>query len=201
MEATFLNIVSRVCGPGWAAGYVRRLPVDGSERRFARVTCGALSVVVVDSSREMEKIQSYVNVSRILRAHGFSAPEVYDVDYEAGYLVVEDLGMMTLGQRGAHDSAKRFHYCEKVIDMLPELQAIPEDACLERYSVERLLEELSICTTWHFRGLPSFREGHDRVACPRRADPGRMRVQRPEREEGLRDEETTYTRADRGKAA
>jgi len=39
------------------------------------------------------------------------------------------------------------------------------------------------------------------LACPRRADPGRMRVQRPEREEGLRDEETTYTRADRGKAA
>ena len=39
------------------------------------------------------------------------------------------------------------------------------------------------------------------LACPRRAGPGRMRVQRPEREEGLRDEETTYTRADRGKAA
>ena len=40
-----------------------------------------------------------------------------------------------------------------------------------------------------------------KVACPRKADPGRMRVQRPKRERGLEDEEATHTGADSTEAA
>ncbi len=39
------------------------------------------------------------------------------------------------------------------------------------------------------------------LACSRAPDPGRKRVQRPEREEGLEDEEATHARTDRAEAA
>jgi hypothetical protein len=39
------------------------------------------------------------------------------------------------------------------------------------------------------------------MACPRAAEPGRMRVQRPQKGEGLEDEKATQSRTDRAKAS
>jgi N-acetylmuramate 1-kinase len=141
--------IGRLCGSKWEFAEVSYLPADASDRRFIRLSIKGATLIVVDSSLEKRKIPAYVAISSLLREYGFSAPTVYNVDYDSGYLVVEDLGLETLGKIAARDPGNRAKLCESVIEILPALQTIPQSPLVYEYSVDRLLDELKIYLKWY----------------------------------------------------
>jgi aminoglycoside/choline kinase family phosphotransferase len=105
----------------------------------------------MDAPPPQEDIRPYVAVGAMLRALGFSAPQIYAEDCDKGFLLIEDFGDDTytrLLARGADETA----LYSLAIDTLIELQrAVAADRPpeLPPYDEERLLTEAALLVDWY----------------------------------------------------
>ena len=93
---------------GWAENAPKVLAGDASFRRYYRLLDGTRRAVLMDAPPPQEDVGPYVTVAGILRAHGFSAPEIYAEDRANGFLLIEDFGDDTytkLLAKGADETA------------------------------------------------------------------------------------------------
>ena len=66
---------------------------DASFRRYFRILDGmGKSWIAMDAPPEKENSQPFVEISRMLRDGGVRVPEIFEVDLEQGFLVLEDFG-------------------------------------------------------------------------------------------------------------
>ncbi len=106
-------------GAGWEKAVIDPLPGDASTRRYARVSLGDRTALVMDQPQNAESPTAaadasaeqrrqlgynavarlagadcarFVAVSEFLRAQGLSAPQIYAADTTQGFLLIEDLG-------------------------------------------------------------------------------------------------------------
>lgn len=103
-----------------------------------------------------ETVHAFVAMARGLRDQGFSAPEIYATDLEAGLLLIEDLGNQTVI---ADDAPIAEHY-QLAVDVLAELHArtLPHELPVEgilthklhRYDLEALTIETELLLDWFF---------------------------------------------------
>jgi aminoglycoside/choline kinase family phosphotransferase len=105
---------------------VFRIPGDASTRRYYRVKSGAKSFIAMQMevfSEHGDKLP-FLEVQRHLKAAGVDVPQVIDTDPARGYILLEDLGDVTLLrclQEVANSDLER-HLYEKVLDSLIQLQ-------------------------------------------------------------------------------
>src|SRR5437763_2375533 len=93
---------------GWGGVAPAMLTGDASFRRYYRLDDGQRRAVLMDAPPPQEDVGPYVTVAGILRAHGFSAPEIYAEDRANGFLLIEDFGddhYTMLHAKGADDTA------------------------------------------------------------------------------------------------
>lgn len=118
---------------GWAGTVLNWLGQDASTRRYARLDTGTKTALLMDAPRveaapcppnadeamrnqmgwnaqsrlAASRVDAFVAVGEHLRARGFSAPEIYAHDAEAGLALLEDFGtgleFARLIERGAED--------------------------------------------------------------------------------------------------
>ena len=118
---------------GWGDAQLEWLGQDASTRRYARARRGEKCVLLMDAPRveaapcppdadeatrnkmgwnaqsrlAASRVDAFVAVAAHLRARGFSAPEVFAADAEAGLALIEDFGegheFARLIERGAED--------------------------------------------------------------------------------------------------
>ncbi|MGE5146628.1 MAG: aminoglycoside phosphotransferase, partial [Candidatus Eiseniibacteriota bacterium] len=98
--ATFLK------NAGWGAAKRAKLAGDASFRRYERLAGGPKPAVLMDAPPPKEDVRPFVAVARRLTSLGFSAPEIYAADVEAGLLLLEDLGDDTFTRVLASDPAQ-----------------------------------------------------------------------------------------------
>jgi aminoglycoside/choline kinase family phosphotransferase len=65
---------------------------DASFRRYFRVTTHDASFIAMDAPPEREDSHPFVEIDRLLEAHGVNVPHIHAVDLERGYLLLEDFG-------------------------------------------------------------------------------------------------------------
>ena len=104
-----------------------------------------------------EDVKPFVAMARALRERGFSAPEIYAADLEAGLLLIEDLGSECIVSVDAQMPI-RDRYATAV-DVLVALhrQELPEslpvapriDYALPRYDLEAFLIETELLPHWY----------------------------------------------------
>ncbi|WP_303983059.1 aminoglycoside phosphotransferase family protein [Dongia mobilis] len=80
---------------GWGRADLRLLAGDASFRHYDRLTMDGRTAVLMDAPPPMENVRPFVRIGRLLKGLGFSAPEIYAEDPEAGFLLLEDLGDQT----------------------------------------------------------------------------------------------------------
>jgi len=157
-------------------GNADRAPLtgDASTRRYETVTDGAWRAIVMDAPRMpdgppvrdgkpysqiahlAEDIGPFVAVARMLTGAGFAAPEIMAVDYEAGLILLEDLG-----EDGVLDAARRpipTRY-EASVDCLAAMHAIdwPRETALEdgtrhrvpTFDIGAFLIEVDLLLDWY----------------------------------------------------
>ena len=103
-----------------------------------------------------ETVHAFVAMARGLRDQGFSAPEIYATDLEAGLLLIEDLGNRTVI---ADDAPVAEHY-QLAVDVLADLHSrtLPNELPVEgilthklhRYDLEALTIETELLLDWFF---------------------------------------------------
>jgi N-acetylmuramate 1-kinase len=176
---------------GWSDAERQPLAGDASTRRYIRLFRGPTTAVLMDQPQHAETPAApadadpearaklgynalarlagadcgrFVAAAKHLRALGLAAPDVYAADYEAGFLLIEDLGhnLYTDALAGGADEATLY---AAAIDSLARLHAEVAPATLApgvplfRYDETALLAESDLLTEWF---LP--------VACGRAAE-------------------------------
>ncbi|PCJ61052.1 MAG: aminoglycoside phosphotransferase [Rhodospirillaceae bacterium] len=142
------------CGLGDAA--VTPLASDASFRRYARVAGRDGGFILMDAPHDCEDVRPFVAIARHLQGLGYSAPEVFSVDAENGFLLLEDLGEATYARMLADAEMEEPLY-SLAVDLLINLHrhpleiAVPEK--LPAYTNARFLEEAMLLVDWYLPAM------------------------------------------------
>ena len=167
-----LNLAS-----GTEALSISHLQGDASSRTYARIAHGARSYVLMDAPRMAdgppvrnglpysriahlaEDVRPFVAVGGALTAAGVSAPDVFAVDLDAGLLLLEDLGDLSLGRALQHGQPQAPMWLAAV-DVLvhlrrnapPRALALPDGTTyrLPRFDRAALEIELALLLDWYW---------------------------------------------------
>ena len=116
---------------GWSEARAEPLAGDASARRYLRLTAEeGLSAILMDCDPATGlSVTPFGAVNEWLRGRGFSAPEIYAADPEAGYLLLEDFGEGLLARLCAEDLAQERPLYALAVEALALMQAepIPEE--------------------------------------------------------------------------
>ncbi len=93
---------------------------DASFRKYYRLREAQKSVIVMDSSLELESLSSFLDVTRRLLDAGVKAPRILEQNEELGYLILEDFGERQLLDVLEASNFKR-HY-SNAIDEIVKMQ-------------------------------------------------------------------------------
>ncbi len=122
MSAAFL------AGAGWSDAARAPVAGDASARTYARLTRpdGGTAILMEDPAGA-EPVRRFAAVAHRLRAAGLRPPEVRAMDPEAGLMLLEDLGDVTLAARldAAPEEAPALYGA--AADLLAALRAAPAD--------------------------------------------------------------------------
>lgn len=75
-------------------GQIQRIPIkgDASYRKYERILTSNNSYIFMDAPPEFEEVTSFIKVTGFLRDKGLSAPKIFKIDVENGFLLLEDFG-------------------------------------------------------------------------------------------------------------
>lgn len=126
---------------------------DASFRRYFRAEQNQKTFIAVDAPPEHEDSEAFVKVCGMLREAGVHAPEVYAVDREQGFMLLEDLGdVMLLPEllacQTGQDAAKPDTIYRLAIVTLIRIQLVTDKETLGPYSRAELRREMSLFTEW-----------------------------------------------------
>lgn len=136
--------------PGPAAAL---LPVSGdaSFRRYFRLRTARGPLIAVDAPPAKEDCRPFVAIARALRAGGLHAPEIIAVDFERGFMLLEDFGDALLLPALNDDSVDALY--GRAMDALLHMQGVTDvpGYALPPYDRERLGNEMNLFRDWFVR--------------------------------------------------
>jgi aminoglycoside/choline kinase family phosphotransferase len=116
---------------------------DASFRKFYRCSEG----VLMDAPPQTEKNTQFVEIANLLQIANIKAPVIKAVDYEQGFLLVSDLGNLTLANYRTETNLVELY--KKAIDVLVKLSSI-DTTSLPCYDEAFIAMENNICKEWYF---------------------------------------------------
>lgn len=135
---------------------LQRASTDAGFRSYWRTTgaaghdgathVGVDSRIVMDSPPDKEDVRPWLQVRERLQAGRVRVPQVLARDVDAGFLLLEDLGVDTYLQVIGPDTADALF--DAAIGQLLKLQALPCPADLPRYDAPMLARELRLFDEW-----------------------------------------------------
>ncbi len=137
----------KVCG--WDLAARSPLAGDASPRRYERLTCprsGATVILMDAPPSDCGSQQQFVFLTRYLRSHELSAPEVYHANIEAGLLLLEDLGddlLVRIARRGADSEWRSYEVAVDILAFLGQ-QQLPHGIPFYSASIQSDLAALSL---------------------------------------------------------
>lgn len=151
---------------GLAGAAREALEADASFRSYHRIIEGKRSFVLMDAPPGREDARPFAALSDYLASRGFSAPKVLARDYQAGFLLLEDLGDATYNRVLAEQPGKGEALYAAAVDVLVALhQLAPPKSLplkqggrypLQPYGERLLFGELNLFPEWY---LPEVRGG------------------------------------------
>jgi len=137
---------------------------DAGFRRYFRILDGGNdrpSMLAVDAPPETEKNQAFCHIAQLFRQHGIHAPQIYAVDYQRGFMLIEDMGdtmywpLLAKSQQGPGvPSPVSSALYRDAVHCLLKMQTIHrEDAGLPVYDAEKLQQEMDLFPEWFVKKL------------------------------------------------
>jgi len=128
---------------------------DASFRRYFRLLITPVeALIAVDSPPASEDNAAFVRLAAMLIDAGVRAPSVLAVDYEQGFMLLEDFGdKMLLPALLAAGEAGALTLYSPAIDALLALQEGMDSDALPNFDKPKLLAEMGLFTEWYCGGL------------------------------------------------
>ena len=115
---------------------------DASFRKFFRTSRG----ILMDAPPETEKNHRFVKISGLYNEAGVHAPAVLAVDYDQGYLLVEDLGNQTMASVRSDENLTELYL--DAVNLLGKIAQV-EVSTLQAYDPEFVEWEDHLGLTWY----------------------------------------------------
>ncbi|WP_414443052.1 aminoglycoside phosphotransferase family protein [Burkholderia sp. 22PA0106] len=145
----------------WLAGFGSRYALDlatlapasadASFRRYFRLASGTAAggtVIAVDAPPP-EKCREFVQIAGLLEAAGLHAPRVLEHDFEAGFMLVTDLGTATyIGALDPADTAAAKPLLRDALDALIRWQLASREGVLPAFDEAFLRREMELMPEW-----------------------------------------------------
>ncbi len=129
------------------AAALQRASTDAGFRSYWRTTTPAGdSRIVMDSPPDKEDVRPWLAMRDLLAGAGVRVPGVLARDVDAGFLLLEDLGVDTCLQVITDANADAMF--DAALAQLIKLQAIPPPASLPCYDAAMLMRELHLFDEW-----------------------------------------------------
>ncbi len=134
---------------GWGAATFAWRASDASFRRYARLTLGGATAILMDAPPPKEAVAPFLAVGDMLRAGGLSAPATLAADRTHGFLLLEDFGEATFTTLLA-DGADPVPLYDLAIDALIRIRRDVRGAVqsLPAYGVDLRVGHLSTFLDW-----------------------------------------------------
>ena len=129
------------------------LPLNGDAgfRHYFRANTEP-SLIAVSAPPEHENNPGFVSVALLLKQHGIHTPTIFAVDYQQGFLLLEDFGDRLLLPHLLPDTVDRFYDAAETV--LLKIQQIPlTPDLLPDYSRQPLLDEMNLFPEWFLTQL------------------------------------------------
>lgn len=137
---------------------------DASFRRYFRGRVGEQAYILVDAPPDNEDNPSFVKVSELFKQAGVNVPDIYAVDYEDGFMLLEDFGdalylpELESSKRAAGKALPKNaeSLYRAAIASLLKLQSGVDAAQLPPYDEAQLRREMALFPEWfcgRFLGL------------------------------------------------
>ena len=118
---------------------------DASFRRYFRLEKEGETFIVMDSSKELDSLKPFVDITKRLRDAKVNAPRIYLQDLERGFLVLQDFGSADL--LDVLDESNFEYYYKMAIDEICKMQE--DDAKnLPLYDAKFLIYEMDLMQEW-----------------------------------------------------
>ncbi|APW44580.1 aminoglycoside phosphotransferase family protein [Rhodoferax saidenbachensis] len=136
---------------------------DASFRRYFRVQGPQGTLVIMDAPPDKENCQPFVDIAKLLTQAGLRAPDVLDWDQPHGFMLLTDLGTLTMMQfmdtrgdlnptysvTGQAQSAPPLDLYLGAVDTLVQWQLASQPGVLPPYDHALLQRELELFPQWY----------------------------------------------------
>jgi len=119
---------------------------DAGFRQYFRIQGTGRSYIIMDCPKEKQSMKEFVKVDKIMKTAGLNVPEIFEVDFEGGFMLLSDLGTKTYLDVLDHDNADRL--MDDATTALVKLQVASKPDVLPPYSAELLRKEINLFTEW-----------------------------------------------------
>lgn len=124
---------------------------DAGFRQYFRLNT-VPSLIAVSAPPGQENTPAFVDVSLCLQQNGLRTPLIYAVDYQRGFLLLEDFGDQLLLPLLTPDTADQFY--DAVETELLKIQQVPVNLDIfPNYGRQKLMEEMELFPEWFVEQL------------------------------------------------
>ena len=124
---------------------------DASFRKYFRVD----KKILMDADPSFgEDVSSFININHLLTDFRLNVPEIYSIDKENGFLLIEDLGENIFSKILNSENEEQLY--KQAIEVLAEiykknLEEFSNFSFLEKYSIEKLQDESQLFIEWYLK--------------------------------------------------
>ena len=124
---------------------------DASFRKYFRVD----KKILMDADPNLgEDVSSFININHLLTDFRLNVPEIYSIDKENGFLLLEDLGENIFSKILNSENEEQLY--KQAIEVLAEiykknLEEFDNFSFLEKYSIEKLQDESQLFIEWYLK--------------------------------------------------
>ena len=125
------------------------ISTDASSRKYYRAICNDKSIIVADDEKKCCKTPEFVELSKFLRGHGIYVPKVLRSDLEAGIIIVEDLGDISMHKALCTENEKELYL--KAAAATADIIGIEErPQYVADFGLRELVEDVRLFSEWYF---------------------------------------------------
>ena len=157
---------------GWSDADRRPLAGDASNRVYERLQQpdGRRAVLMDASPEKGEDVGAFARIARYLAGIDLSAPEIYAIDGDNGFLLIEDLGDDLFSRCIARDPTLSDPLYCAAVDVLTHLHRQDPPGGLARYTADTTVPLAALVFDWYVPGVTGSVAGDSRTAFIQMAD-------------------------------
>lgn len=129
----------------------RKIAGDCSFRSYYRVKAQDINYVLMFAPPQYEDLKPFIEIDELLLKNNLYVPKIHFIDYENGFLLLEDLGDISLSKKLLTKPELEFELYKNAIDDLIKVQNINDFSQIPEYNHQVLMTELMVFIDWYLK--------------------------------------------------